>query len=48
MWWGEARDVVATAEFQSQRALLQETLDLFRRTHGFGRGMAAPQIGYLR
>ena len=31
--------------FQQQSQLLKECLDEFRRQHGFGRGIAAPQIG---
>lgn len=31
--------------FQKQSQLLKECLDEFRRRHGFGRGIAAPQIG---
>ena len=31
--------------FQQQSQLLKECLDEFRRRHGFGRGIAAPQIG---
>ena len=34
--------------FQAESARLQATLDAFRREHGFGRGVAAPQIGIPR
>jgi len=36
---------VADPVFREENARLQATLDAFRRTHGFGRGVAAPQIG---
>lgn len=32
-------------EFQQQSTLLKSCLDVFRLQHGFGRGIAAPQIG---
>jgi peptide deformylase len=40
-------------EFESEEtfrqiALLKKTLDEFRRSNGFGRGIAAPQIGILK
>lgn len=35
----------ATAELRAQAARLVATLEEFRSTHGFGRGIAAPQIG---
>jgi len=31
--------------FQAENARLQAVLEAFRRVHGFGRGVAAPQIG---
>jgi peptide deformylase len=34
--------------FRAQSARLQAVLEAFRREHGFGRGVAAPQIGIAR
>jgi peptide deformylase len=34
--------------FRAENARLQEVLEAFRREHGFGRGVAAPQIGILK
>jgi peptide deformylase len=36
---------VADPAFQAENARLQAVLEAFRRAHGFGRGVAAPQIG---
>lgn len=36
---------VFDSEFQQQSELLKACLDAFRLQHGFGRGIAAPQIG---
>lgn len=36
---------VLSAEFQEQSRILKACLDAFRMQHGFGRGIAAPQIG---
>jgi len=35
-------------EVREEIALLKETLDEFRAEHGFGRGLAAPQIGICK
>lgn len=35
-------------QLQSDMELLQEVLEAFRQEHGFGRAIAAPQIGVLR
>jgi peptide deformylase len=34
--------------FQAENARLQATLDAFRKANGFGRGVAAPQIGVAK
>jgi peptide deformylase len=36
---------LADPVFQAENARLQAVLEAFRRAHGFGRGVAAPQIG---
>jgi peptide deformylase len=36
---------VADPEFQAENQRLKAALDTFRAEHGFGRGIAAPQIG---
>lgn len=38
-------DDVGDAEFRCNRDRLQATLEAFRREHGFGRAISAPQIG---
>jgi peptide deformylase len=39
---------VSDAEFQRENRRLKAALDAFRAEHGFGRGIAAPQIGIPR
>jgi peptide deformylase len=39
---------VLDPEFRAGNARLQAVLDAFRKEHGFGRGVAAPQIGIPR
>jgi peptide deformylase len=39
---------VADPEFLAENARLQAALEAFRREHGFGRGVAAPQLGIPR
>ena len=39
---------VSDAEFQRENQRLKAALDAFRAEHGFGRGIAAPQIGIPR
>ena len=41
-------DDVAAREFRADAARLEATLAEFRRTHGFGRAISAPQIGVAR
>jgi peptide deformylase len=36
---------LADPAFRAENARLQGALEAFRRTHGFGRGLAAPQLG---
>lgn len=44
----ETVDNVFDAEFLKSKAVLQDTLEAFRKKHGFGRGIAAPQIGIFQ
>ena len=39
---------LADPAFQAENARLQATLEAFRKQHGFGRGVAAPQIGIAK
>ncbi len=41
-------DDVRDPEFIEGRGALAATLDAFRRTHGFGRAVSAPQVGISR
>ena len=41
-------EAVADPAFQAENARLQAVLEAFRRAHGFGRGVAAPQIGIAK
>jgi peptide deformylase len=39
---------VGDDDVSAEKARLRETLEVFRRKNGFGRGIAAPQIGVTR
>ena len=44
----EPVDDLNCSEFRDQSRALQRVLEAFRRQHGFGRAIAAPQVGFAR